>query len=82
MADRFDIRIPFIHLPGKEGMIKFLSHTEKDPKEWVPLENDVYLNAAEVLRIDSFDDDPPVKHIYMKNGDFYRITTGFTTKCL
>jgi len=80
MADRFDIRLPFLHLTGKDSSIQFLP--KGSPQEdFQPLDQEVYLNALEVARIDVFDD-VSVKHIYMKNGDFYRIKNGFTTKCL
>jgi len=80
MADRMDIRLPFLHLTGKEEAIQYLKNGSAQ-EDFEPLDQDVYLNMAEVLRIDNFND-TAVKHIYMKNGDFYRIKNGFTTKCL
>ncbi len=80
MSERFDIRIPFIHLSGKEALVQHLPAEEKDSNMWIPIDGEILLNAAEVLRIDKFEDKK--YHIYMKNGDFYRTTTGFTTTCI
>lgn len=80
MADRLDVRIPFLHLSGEKELIQWLPAEEKDKKMWLPIDNEILLNAAEVVRIDKFEDQK--YHIYMKNGDFYRTTTGLTTKCL
>jgi len=80
MADRFDVRLPFIHLKSED--VQFVAAKDFDkPNAWQPLDQEVFLNTSHVVRIDCFDD-TKVKHIYMDNGDFYRIKGDFTTKCL
>ena len=82
MADRFDVRLPFLHLTSKEEDIQFLPAKDAEKSNmWQPLEQEIFLNASHIMRIDCFDDSR-IKHIYMDNGDFYRIKGDFSTKCL
>ena len=82
-SERVDIRTPFIHLKAdNDDVIYFLpsKDAEAGKNMWQPLFDDVYLNVQHVSRIDSFTDG--TNHFYLDNGDFFRVTNGFTTKCL
>jgi hypothetical protein len=75
MAEETKIKIPFLHLSGKTDPIYYKPLSDK-PDNYEPLDQDVYLNAQYVFRIDAFEG---VSHIYMANGEFYRVKT-YTVK--
>ncbi len=74
-AEETKVKIPFLHLTGKTELIYYKSQWDKKD-EFQALDQDVYLNAQYVFRIDSFGDH---HHIYMANGEFYRVKS-YTVK--
>lgn len=75
MAEEIKIKIPFVHLSGKTDPIYYKPFSDK-PDNYEPLDQDVYLNAQYVFRVDVFEG---FSHIYMANGEFYRVKT-YTVK--
>lgn len=77
MSDsKVDFRLQFLFLSGKTDPILY-----KAPgNEYIPLDQDIFLAASAVIRIDSFKE-LGFYHIYTADGCLYRVKT-YTAKYL